>query len=220
MLLFAADGWIVAGYVFAWQIALFLTLGESFTAFGGVLALAALVGAVAGLVLGKHIDAGRGLPAVWLTFGSLAAVTVLRAISTEMVAMAVIANALGALAVCLYMPTLMTSVYNQAKRSPCPLRFHVATEAGWDIGGASGCVAAATLSALGAPLSSTILLSLAGSALSLFLLTATIPASGSSRHKRSPNRQSAIRFRKSDRLQCSIVAFSYAEPAATRRKTL
>jgi MFS family permease len=170
VLLFAADGWIVAGYVYAWQIALFVTLGENFSAFGGVLALAALVGAIAGLVLGKHIDAGRGLRAVWLTFGSLAAVTILRAISTDVVAMAVAANALGALAVCLYMPTVMTSVYNLAKRSPCPLRFHVATEGGWDIGGAAGCVAAATLSAFGAPLSSAILLSLSGVCLSLLLL--------------------------------------------------
>jgi MFS family permease len=169
-LLFAADGWIVAGYVYAWQIALFLALGENFSAFGGVLALAALVGAIAGLVLGKYIDAGRGLRAVWLTFGSLAAVTILRAVSTDVVAMAVTANALGALAVCLYMPTVMTSVYNLAKRSPCPLRFHVATEGGWDIGGASGCVMAASLSALGAPLSLAILLSLAGAGLSLLLL--------------------------------------------------
>ena len=170
VLLFAADGWIAAGYLFAWQIALFLALGENFSTFGGVLALAALVGAIAGLFLGKHIDAGRGLPAVWLTIGSLAAVTILRAISTQDVAMAVIANALGALAVCLYMPTVMTPVYNLSKRSPCPLRFHVATEGGWDIGGASGCLAAAILSALGVPLSFTILLSLAGTGLSIYVL--------------------------------------------------
>jgi hypothetical protein len=50
------------------------------------------------------------------------------------------------------------------------LRFHVATEGGWDLGGAAGCVAAATLSALGAPLSSAILLSLAGAVLSLLVL--------------------------------------------------
>jgi hypothetical protein len=50
------------------------------------------------------------------------------------------------------------------------LRFHVATEGGWDLGGAAGCVAAATMSALGAPLSSAILLSLAGAALSLLVL--------------------------------------------------
>jgi hypothetical protein len=170
MMIFAADGWIMAGYVYAWQMALFLALGESFTAFGGVLAVAALVGAVAGLFLGKHIDAGRGVGAVWLTFGSLAAVMMLRAMSTDIAALAVIANALGALAVCLYMPTVMTSVYNQAKRSPCPLRFHVATEGGWDLGCASGCVAAATLSALGAPLSFAIVLSPAGAALSLLVL--------------------------------------------------
>jgi len=170
MLMFASDGWIYACSGYAWQIALFLTLGESFTAFGGALALSALVGAISGLVLGQYIDAGRGLRAVWLVYGSFAALILLRAMSVDMVALAVIANALGALIACLYVPTMMTAVYNQAKRSPCPLRFHVATEGGWDIGGASGCVAAATLSALGAPLSTTILLALAGVALGHFLL--------------------------------------------------
>ena len=32
VLMFAADGWIAASYVFVWQMALFLSLGESFTA--------------------------------------------------------------------------------------------------------------------------------------------------------------------------------------------
>jgi hypothetical protein len=170
MLMFASDGWIVASSSYAWQIALFLTLGESFTAFGGAVALAALVGAISGLLLGNIIDTGRGVRAVWLTYGSFGVLILLRAASVDMPALAVIANALGALIWCLYVPTIMTAVYNQAKRSPCPLRFHVATEGGWDIGGASGCVAAATLSALGAPLSTTILLALAGIALGHFLL--------------------------------------------------
>jgi hypothetical protein len=170
MLMFASDGWIVATSTYAWQIALFLTLGESFTAFGGAVALSALVGGISGLVLGNYIDAGRGVRAVWLAYGSFAALIVLRAISVDSVALAVIANALGALIWCLYAPTIMTAVYNQAKRSPCPLRFHVASEGGWDIGGASGCVAAATLSALGAKLSTAILLALAGIALGHFLL--------------------------------------------------
>lgn len=170
MLMFASDGWIQASSGYAWQIALFLTLGESFTAFGGALALAALVGAVSGLVIGNTIDAGRGVSAVWLTYGSLAVLILLRAVSVDIVALAVIANALGALVACLYVPTMMTAIYNQAKRSPCPLRFHVAAEGGWDIGGASGCVAAATLSAFGAPLSTSILLSLAGAALGFSLL--------------------------------------------------
>jgi len=60
MVLFLADGWIAAGYGFVWQIVLFLSLAESFTAFGGALALAALVGAAAGLLLGRLIDAGHG----------------------------------------------------------------------------------------------------------------------------------------------------------------
>jgi DHA1 family inner membrane transport protein len=170
IMLFAADGWIAVGYYFVWQIALFLSLGESFTAFGSAVALAALVGAIGGLVLGKHIDAGHGGRAVWLAFASLAAVTALRAASTGMAALAVTANALGALVMCLYIPTLMTAVYNQAKCSPCTLRFHIATEGGWDIGGASGCLAAAFLSDAGAPLPAEILISLAGTVVSLILL--------------------------------------------------
>jgi MFS transporter, DHA1 family, inner membrane transport protein len=64
VLLFLADGWVAAGYVFAWQVALFVSLGESLLAYGGALAFAALVGAIAGLALGQHIDAGRGSQAV------------------------------------------------------------------------------------------------------------------------------------------------------------
>ncbi len=170
VLVFAADGWIAVGNYFVWQIALFLSLGESFSAFGGVLASAAVVGAIGGLVLGRHIDGGHGEKAVWLTFGSLMAVTVFRAASTQNAALAVIANAMGALVMCLYIPTMMTPIYNQAKRSPCALRFHTAAEGGWDIGCAAGCIAAALLSASGAPLSSGILLALPGAAVSLFLL--------------------------------------------------
>jgi hypothetical protein len=170
VLLFAADGWIVAGYYFAWQIALFVSLGESFSVFGAALALASVVGAVSGLILGKHIDAGHGGRAVWLAAGSLAAVTLLRAFGTATPVLAVAANALGSLVGCLYVPTLLTAVYNLAKRSPCPLRFHVATEGGWDIGGGAGCLVIAFLSAAGAPLSVGVLLSLFGTAAWLVLL--------------------------------------------------
>ena len=170
ILLFAADGWIASGFVFVWQIALFLVLGERFSAFGGALALAGLVGAIGGLLVGRHIDAGHGGRAVWLTFAGVAAVTLLRAASTGNVAMAVAANALGTLVGCLYIPTLMTAVYNQAKSSPCALRFHVATEGGWDVGCAAGCLAAAGLTFAGVPLPAGILLSLAGTLLSLVLL--------------------------------------------------
>ena len=149
-------------------IVLFLSLAESFTAFGGALALAALVGAAAGLLLGRLIDAGHGRRAVWYGLGALAVTTILRAVSPGHALLAVIANALGALVVCLYIPTLMTAVYNQAKSSPCALRFHVAAEGAWDVGAASGCLVAATLAAFGVALSVPIMLSLLGAA-ALFL---------------------------------------------------
>jgi len=162
MLLFAADGWVAAGYVFVWQIALFVSLDGSLLAYGGALAFAALVGAIGGLTLGRHIDAGHGRKAVWYAFGIFALIVVFRAIATGNATIAVLANAFGALGACLYIPTLMTAVYTLAKRSPCTLRFHVATEGGWDVGGAIGLLAAALAIAHGMPLRAGILLSLAG----------------------------------------------------------
>lgn len=167
--LFAADGWIQSGYVYLWQIVLFLLLGSSFTAFGGAMAVAALAGAGAGLLLGRHIDAGHGRRAVWLAFAALGGTLLLRLV-VHSPALAVLANAAGALVNCLYIPTLMTAVYNLAKRSPCALRFHFMAEGSWDLGGASGCLAAAGLIALGAPLASGLVLSLAGAAVSLVVL--------------------------------------------------
>jgi len=70
-------------------------------------------------------------------------------------------------------------VYTLAKRSPCTLRFHVATEGGWDVGGAAGLLAAALATGLGVPLSASILLSLAGVAAIIIMLRryyASIPA--------------------------------------------
>jgi DHA1 family inner membrane transport protein len=63
----------------------------------------------------------------------------------------------------------MAAVHNQAKRSACTLRFHVATEGAWDVGCGSGCLVAALLSALGVSLSVAMLLSLLG-AVALFVL--------------------------------------------------
>jgi MFS transporter, DHA1 family, inner membrane transport protein len=170
VLMFVADGWIAASYVFVWQIALFLSLGESFTAYGGAMALAALVGAASGLLLGRLIDAGHGGRAVWLASGSLVVVISLRAASCGNPLLAVMANAAGALVSAPYLSTLMTAVYNQAKGSACALRFHIATEGGWDVGAASGCMLAAGLLWAGAPISLGILLSLLGTAATFVLL--------------------------------------------------
>ena len=168
--MFAADGWTAAGYVFVWQIALFISLGESFAAFGGAMALAAIAGAITGLLLGRFIDAGHGRRAVWLAVGAMAATLIFRANGYGHPAIAVVANAAGALVNAFYTPTMMTAVYNQSQASPCTLRFHVATEGGWDAGGAAGCLAAAALLWAGAPLSAAILLSLLGTTAAFVLL--------------------------------------------------
>ena len=57
---------------------------------------------------------------------------------------------------------MMTAVYTLAKRSPCMLRFHVATEGGWDAGGAAGLLTVALTIRLGFPLFTGVLLSVAG----------------------------------------------------------
>lgn len=170
VLLFLCDAWVAIGFWVVWQVALFVTLGESFTAYGGALAIAASVGAIGSLTLGRYIDAGRGRQAVWLALGVFALIIVLRADAIGDPAFAVVANALGSLGACLYVPTLMTPVYTMAKRSPCALRFHVATEGGWDLGGAAALLTAAAMTAHGASLSAGVLQSLAGIAAIVILL--------------------------------------------------
>jgi hypothetical protein len=134
------------------------------------MALSALVGAVSGLFLGRLIDAGHGTRAVAIATTALALTAALRAASYGNVPLAVIAQACGALVLCLYAPALGTAVYNQAKRSPCPLRFHIAAEGGWDLGGASAALICAGLLAAGAPLGVCIMLSLFGALASFLLL--------------------------------------------------
>ncbi|HEY4974398.1 MAG TPA: MFS transporter, partial [Steroidobacteraceae bacterium] len=169
-MLFISDGWVAAGYFITWQIALFLTLGQDLMAYGGALAIAALVGAVGGLFLGRLIDTGGGARAVWYSVGLLAMVIAMRAVVLHNPALAVAANALGALVGCLYVPTLMTAVYNKAKRSPCVMRFHIAAEGGWDVGVSTGLGVAAALVWGGYPIAWGILLSMVGAASVFFLL--------------------------------------------------
>ena len=127
------------------------------------MALAAALGAVISLVIGRHIDAGYGRRALVIATIVSVGVLLLRAAGLDTPWLAVTANALGALVVALWTPALMTPVYNLSKASPCPLRFHVATEGGWDLGCGGVCLAAAGLTAAGLPLSTSILLGLAGS---------------------------------------------------------
>lgn len=132
--IFAAHGWFTGAFILVWWIALFVALDKSYASFGGAMTLAALAGAAGGLLLGKGIDAGHGARAVVFVFALMVLAIVLRGASLGTPWLAVVANVLGVFAMCFYVPTLMTALYNLAKASPCPLRFHMATEGGWDIG--------------------------------------------------------------------------------------
>jgi hypothetical protein len=157
-------------YLFVWQIALYLTLSESLEAYGGAMALAALVGAITVMILGRRIDAGFGRGFVLIAYGVVAVTVILRAASIDSPWLAVGANAIGAIATCLQPPAMMTAVYNLSKISPCTLRYQIVCEGGWDIGCAIGCITAATLVAWGTPLSGIIPLGLLGVTASVFML--------------------------------------------------
>jgi hypothetical protein len=170
-MMLAVDGWSWACYGLVWQIALFLTLGRSFTAFGGAMALTAVAGAICGLVFGRWIDRGHGRRIIAPAIGVMVLCILARAASYGSPALAVAANASLALVTAVYAPTVMTAVYNQAQRSACTLRFHIACEAGFDVGGAAGLLVAAAMLAAGAPVWSVILLALAGTAAMSVLLS-------------------------------------------------
>ena len=175
VLLQMSDGWLSACFYYVWQIALFISLGRDLAAYGGAMALAALVGAVSGLALGRHIDLGHGRRAVLIAYGVAALVIVLRAASVGSPWLAVGANALGPLVLALQSAAMMTVLYNLAKVSPCPLRFQIAAEGGWDVGCLAGALTAAALAAAGWSLAVPLLLGLAGAAASARLLWRRYP---------------------------------------------
>lgn len=145
ILAFAADGWMSSGLGIAWPMALFLLLGSRYDAFGAANAIAGLLGAVVGIVCGRGID--RGQRDRWLVVVSLALALgfALRAGANWSPMAAAVANATGAMVMGLYVPVLMSAIYERAETSGAAYRFHLAAEAGWDVGAVSGCVVAAVV---------------------------------------------------------------------------
>lgn len=180
--LMGCDGWFSASYYYIWQVVLFVSLGSRFTAYGGAMAVAGLLGAAGSLLVGRLIDLGHGVRSTFVIYGLAAAVLVLKAVGYGSPALAVLANALGAMVASLMLPVLMARVYNLSKASPCPLRFHIATEGGWDLGCGLGCLAAALFTWAGLPFSASMLAGLAAAAVASLLLTGSYgrlpPAAG------------------------------------------
>lgn len=140
---FAADGWMASGLAIAWPMVLFLALGSEYEAFGAAHAAAGLVGAVTGLACGRALDRGHRDRTLVLVSIALAAGFVLRIGAGWSPLAATIAHATGAAVMGLYVPVLMSVVYDRAKRSGAAFRFHFMAEAGWDAGAVAGCLAAA-----------------------------------------------------------------------------
>jgi DHA1 family inner membrane transport protein len=142
--LYFADGWIQVSLTTAWSILTFQALGGRYDSFGATTSLAGLVGAVGGMVLGRLIDKGNARSAVWMNAATLTVGLILRSVTFGHPAAVVAVAVSTAMLSGLYLPSWMTPVYNQAKVSPCMLRFQFAAECGWDIGGAlAGSIAAA-----------------------------------------------------------------------------
>ena len=177
-LLIVLDGWFDATFIFVWQIALFKALGESFTAYGGAMAAAGLVGAGAGLLTGRHVDAGGGRRSVAIGYGAAVALVVLRAACLGSPVLAGAANALGGLVMPLVAPPLASVTHNIAKGSPCPMRVKMATEGGWDVGCFAACLVAAAMLWLRLPAWAGVLLTLPAAGASAALLWGHHPVAG------------------------------------------
>jgi hypothetical protein len=149
---FAADGWLSSGLSLAWPMILFVSLGSEFQAFGIANAGAGLVGAATGVLCGRAIDKGGRERFLVLVCWAMLLGLVLRAGTSWSPMAGTIANASGAAVMGLYVPVLMSVIYDRAKLSGTAYRFHFAAEAGWDVGACLGCLAAAAVAwATGVP---------------------------------------------------------------------
>jgi hypothetical protein len=179
--LFFSDGWIVSSSATAWSVLMFRAAGGRYDTFGGLLAAAAFAGASSGMLLGRFIDRGHAQRLTFVSAAVLAGSLIFKSIcgeeSAPIVVVAICTTMLGGL----YIPTLMTAVYNEGKAAPCPLRFQFAAEGGWDLGGTLACLLSAALCAADLPLQSVILLALPMVALQTRLLMVSYGKNGRAR---------------------------------------
>lgn len=147
--LYFAEGLQTGCGVVVWNLALFVTLGQSFEHFGGALALAGLGAAAGSLLIGRLIDGGRAHYSLTLAYGLGAAVLIVKAVAWQAPLPALIATAMGALVTPMLATAMLSPLYAMAQRSQCTLRFNMATEGGWDLGCSAAALGAAAVLAGG-----------------------------------------------------------------------
>ena len=165
-----ADGIRSGSFHFTWLIALFITLKSSYASYGGALAFAGIVGAVMGLFVGRSIDLGKGKRALQFGIGLLSIAVLCRAVGYNAVWSAVLANAAAAVAWPPYATAFNSRMYNMSRQSPCPLRYHILAEGGWDAGTATGCFVSAAAIYFGFSFFWPLMLGLAGCVLAYVVL--------------------------------------------------
>ena len=138
-----SDGLVASSVNMIWRVVLFQTLGESFQAYGGALALAGVFGALMGLGVGRMIDLGHHKRSIQIGLVVMSSTILVVAFGYHHSWSAIAANMIGAAAAPLYLSAIMTQFYNVGKASSCTLRFNIAGENGFDSGSAVGCTIAA-----------------------------------------------------------------------------
>ena len=152
---------------------MFKAVAERFDNFGGVLAVAALGGALGGMILGRYIDMGHARRTVLFNAVILALSLILKSSSAGN-PVAVIGITIGTtLFSGLYFPYWMTAVYNASKIAPCTFRFQFASEGGWDAGGIFASLVAAAVCTANLPIEAVIVLALPVVALQALLVDAS-----------------------------------------------
>jgi MFS transporter, DHA1 family, inner membrane transport protein len=139
---FITDGLIASTYMMT-LAGIFITFGSSYLNLGGALTLAGLAGAAASIFIGPMMDNRRARPTLFWVYAAIGLFLAFNSVAYAYVLPALIASVIGAILGPIWYPVMMTPLYNLSKSSECPLRFHIKSEGGWDIGCGAGCAIAA-----------------------------------------------------------------------------
>ncbi|MCQ2966697.1 MAG: hypothetical protein MJ250_08195 [Alphaproteobacteria bacterium] len=166
---FIGDGlFFQAGNI--WPLIVFMILGESYSNFGYLMALAAVFRAVGSIVFGKLIDKGNGILICCIGYGIHMLVFTVRGFFAQTVPVIIACDFVYACAFCFSMTGLMAAIYNATKSSKHPIYFTYYTELGWDIGAISSMVLIGIMTYFGINVRWGLALSILGAIISLRVL--------------------------------------------------